>query len=357
MKKKNLSELRKDIDKIDSSIVNLINERARISKQIGDVKQSRKQAIYSPDRESQVYAKVINKNKGPVTDVAIKAIYREMMSACLSLEKPMKVAYLGPECTFTHQVSMKKFGASIDYLSCGNISDVFREVERDSADYGVVPIENSTEGAVNHTLDMFMSSSLLICSESYLKIRHCLLANTNNMKSIKRIYSNPQVFGQCRIWLEKNLPTAKLRESASTAKAAEIAARHSDSGCIASELAASNYGLKIIAKGIEDNPENITRFLVIGKHLSKPSGSDKTSVMFSVKDSPGALHAILSSFKKYDINLSKIESRPSKKGLWDYYFFADMEGHRDMPSVKKSLTELTKRCNFVKVLGSYPKGR
>ena len=244
--------LEKKIDKMDTQILELINQRGKISYEIGEIKKSKNQPIYSPDRESQILKRVKMKNKGPLTDSSIRAVFSEVMSACLALEQPTIVAYLGPECTFTQQVSLKKFGASSNYLSCDSITDVFSEVEKGNADYGVVPIENSTEGAVNHTLDMFVDSPLMICSEVYLSIRHSLLSKKGNRSSIKRIYSNPQVFGQCRGWLEKNLPQAKLREVTSTAKAAQIAARHIDSACIASELAAKKYNLKVVARSIED---------------------------------------------------------------------------------------------------------
>ncbi|MFH1877433.1 MAG: prephenate dehydratase [Candidatus Omnitrophota bacterium] len=356
MKMKKLSDLRNQIDKIDSRLLDLLNERAGISCEIGEIKKNRKQPVYSPDRESQVYATVAKKNKGPLSEASVKAIYREIMSGCISLEMPLKVAYFGPELTFTHQASLKKFGASVTYISCDTIPGVFREVEKGNADYGVVPIENSTEGAVNHTLDMFVDSPVMICSEIFCPIHHSLLCVKDNMKSVKRVYSHPQVFSQCRGWLEKNLPQARLCDAASTAKAAEIAFSHGDSACIASEMAAEKYGLKILARSIEDRSTNTTRFLVIGKQLSGISGRDKTSIMFSVKDRPGVLHDMLSSFKNKGINLTKIESRPSKEKMWKYYFFVDMEGHCESPKLKRALAELEKKCHFVKILGAYPKG-
>lgn len=356
MKPKKLSDLRKKIDLLDSKIVKLINERAGISCDIGKVKKSKSQPVYSPDRESQVYESVARKNKGPMTDETVKAIYREIMSGCLSLESPVRVAYLGPELTFTHQASLKKFGSSVDYLSCNSISEVFLEVEKGNADYGVVPIENSTEGAINHTLDMFVDSPLVICSEVYHPIKHSLLSRAKSMKSVKVIYSNPQVFPQCRGWIEKNLPGAKLQDTTSTSRAAEIVSKKADAACISSELAAKKHKLNVLARAIQDSSTNVTRFLVIGHSVGKVSGKDKTSIMFSVKDRPGVLHDMLSSFKSRGINLTKIESRPSKKGLWKYYFFVDMEGHHDSPKVKKALGELKKKCHFLKILGSYPKG-
>lgn len=357
MSLKNLKDLRKEIDGIDSRIIELINKRGLVSREIGDIKKQRKQPIYSPDRETQVYSELGKKNRGPIRSGSLEAVYREIMSACLSLEKKLTVAYLGPELTFTHQASLRKFGASVKYLSCDSISEVFREVEKGNADYGVVPIENSIEGAINHTLDMFMDSGLAICSEIYFPIKHSLLYRKPNLKGIEKIYSKPEVFGQCRKWIEKNLPMARLVEASSTAKAAEIAAGHSKYACIASELAAERYGLKVLASSIQDSATNVTRFLEIGNEMSKASGRDKTSIMFSVKDRPGILHDMLGIFKKYGINLTKIESRPSKIRLWKYYFFVDMDGHAENPHVKKALRELERRCHFVKMLGSYPRAK
>ena len=354
--KKNLNELRKKIDKIDSSIVELLSERGRASFEIGEIKKEKKLTVYAPDRESQVYRKIQKQNKGPLKDGAAKAIYGEIMSACLSLERPLKVAYLGPELTFTHQVSLKKFGSSVEYVPCNSIRDVFCEVEKGSADYGVVPVENSIEGAVNYTMDMFVESDVSICSEVYFRIRHSLLSQTKSKRSITVIYSNPQVFGQCRSWIEKNLPLVKLKGSSSTAKAAQIASKNKTSACIASAAAAKKYRLNILADSIEDSSKNVTRFLVIGKKMSGVSGRDKTSVVFSVKDKPGVLHDMLSSFKRKGINLTKIESRPSKLQAWKYYFYVDMEGHCDDLKVKKALKEVQEKCTFLKVLGSYPKG-
>ncbi len=357
MRKNRLKDLRKEIDRIDSRVIELLNRRGKISFDIGEIKKAKKQPIYSPDRESLIYRKISKKNKGPFTDESVTAIYREIMSACLSLEHSLVVAYLGPELTFTHQVSIKKFGASVTYLSCDNISDVFREVEKGNADYGVVPIENSIEGAVSHTMDMFANSPLMICSEACLRIRHSLLSKNDDARSIARVYSNPQVFAQCRGWLEKNLYWAKLKESTSTAKAAEIAGKHPTSACIASDLAAKRYDLKVVARSIEDSADNVTRFLVIGENMSSPSGDDKTSIMFSVKDRSGVLHDMLTPFKKAGINLTKIESRPSKLKAWKYYFFVDMEGHCMDGKVERALKKVQDKCDFIKILGSYPRAK
>jgi len=352
----NLKNLRKSIDSIDSGIIKLLNKRAKVVQDVTKVKGKVRESIYVPDREKEVYRNVAAKNSGPMSDGSMRAIYREIMSGALELERPLKIAYFGPEFTNTHIASMKKFGSSVKYTTCGTIRDVFSEVEKDRADYGVVPIENSIEGAVNYTLDMFMDSDLKICSEVYMEINHNLLSKEISRTKIKRIYSNPQVFGQCRIWLETNLPSAELVEVSSTSKAAEIASRQKGAACIASILAAKHHGLKVLEDSIQDSSHNVTRFLVIGKTEVRSTKEDKTSVMFSVKDKSGALHDVLVPFKKYGINMTKIESRPSKMKVWEYYFFVDIEGHHENAKVVKALSELKKACAYLKVLGSYPVG-
>ena len=277
------------------------------------------------------------------------------MSGSLSLEKPLKITYLGPPFTFTHRAALKKFGSSVEYVSCNSITDIFVEAERNRADYGVTPIENSIEGAVNHTLDMLADSSLKVCSEIYIGVSHNLLTKEKSLKKIKRIYSIPQVFGQCRLWLESNMPQVELKEVSSTARGAEIASKESGAAAIGSIMAAREYGLNVFAKSIEDVAHNTTRFLVVGRTIPKATKSTKTSLMISVKDKVGALHDMLTPFKKNRINLTKIESRPSKKRPWEYYFFVDMEGHYEDPKVKKALRELKKECLYLKILGSYPK--
>ena len=350
-----LKGLRKKVDRIDEKILNLLNERAELTLKIGEIKSKKNRQIYAADREKKVYENITKKNKGPLNDEGLKSIYREIMSASIALEKSIKVAYLGPPASFTHLASIKKFGSSIEYLSCDNITDVFYDVQKQRADYGVVPIENSTEGAVTYTLDMFIQSNLKICSEILLQISHNLIANCPKNK-IKKIYSNPQVFGQCRQWLKKNLPQSVLIEVSSTTRAAQLAQRVKDAAAIASEMAAKTYNLRILTKSIEDNPNNVTRFLVIGKEETPPTGEDKTSIIFSTKDRPGALYEMLMPFKKHNINLTKIESRPSKAEAWKYYFFLDLEGHRQDERIKKALSELEENCLFFKILGSYPKG-
>ena len=350
-----IKSLRNKIDSIDKRITELLNTRAMIILEVAKVKQKSGESIYSPAREAEVLKRIASQSKGPLDAKALEAIYREIMSASLALEKPLKIAYMGPEASFSHLAAVKRFGSQVTYLACESISDVFLEVERGSADYGVVPIENSIEGAVSHTLDVFVDSDLKICAQMILDVSHNLLANCPKNK-IKYVYSNPQVFGQCRIWMQENLPGVELVEVSSTTRAAQIAAKEKNSACIASLLAAKVYKLKIIASDIEDSPHNVTRFLVVGKNDVKETGHDKTSLLFSIKDKVGALYDMLLSFKKFNINLTKIESRPSKKRAWDYYFFVDLEGHEDNPRVKKAILDLEKKCKFLKVLGSYPTG-
>lgn len=350
-----LEQLRKQINKLDKKIIGLLNDRTKFALQIGKLKQEEKKAVYSPERETEVYRNLVKINKGPLTNKSLKAIYREIMSSALGLQKKIIVSYLGPEATFTHEAARLKFGSAVRYMGVDNISEIFGAVEKDYADYGVVPIENSIEGAVTHTLDMFVDSCLRVCAEVILEISHNLLTKENDLHSIKKIYSNPQVFGQCRSWIKSNLPSAELIEISSTARAAILARKEKHSAAIASQLAADLYGLNVLCRDIEDIPHNVTRFLVISNKYAGRTGSDKTSVMFAVKDRVGALHDTLKAFKQNNINLTKIESRPSKKKPWEYYFFADFNGHCEDKRVINTLKELEKHCSFVKILGSYPK--
>ena len=348
-----ISQLRRQIDQLDRKILELLNERARLSLEVGKIKVKEGGSIYVPDREWKVYQQLSRLNKGPMRKSSIYAIYREIMSGSLALEKPLKIGYLGPAATFTHQAALEKFGASVTYSGLDSIPSVFSEVEKEQADYGVVPIENSTEGVVNHTLDMFMDSDLKICSEILLEIHHCLIAG-GGIHSIRRVYSNPQAIAQCRRWINRHLSNVELIEVSSTTKAAQLAKKDSKSAAIASRLAAAEYGLKILAEGIEDSSENLTRFLVIGKTIAKSTGKDKTSIMCSIQDRVGALYEMLKTFKTARINLTKIESRPSKRKAWEYYFFIDLEGHCEQTKVKRTLENLQTRCRFLKILGSYP---
>lgn len=355
-----LKNLRKKIDQIDNNILHLLNQRASVILNIGNLKSKKTKPSFSPDREVQIYKRLIKASKrGLLKDDTIKAIYREIMSGSLSLQNPPRITYLGPEATFTHIAALEKFGKSLEYVKCDSIAGVFTEVERDRADYGVVPIENSTEGAVNYTLDMFIDSDLKICSELYLPIKHNLMSKSKKLSFIKRVYSHQQVLAQCRIWLETNLPQAELNPVTNTAVAASYACSLKGRGnaAIASKLAAEEYGLNILASSIEDSPHNITRFLIIGKQQVERTGSDKTSIVFSMKDRAGALHDILVPFKRKNINLTKIESRPSKGEAWKYYFFMDLQGHIKDKKVKQALRQLEKHCTYLKVLGSYPASR
>ncbi len=354
---KKLKNLRGRIDRIDRDILRLLNERAKLSIDIGNIKSKRAKPVFSPVREADVYNRVMKANKGPMLKESIKAVYREIMSGSLALQNPVRIAYLGPEATFSHIAALKKFGHSLDYLECDSITDVFTEVERDRASYGVVPIENSTEGAVNHTLDMFVDSDLKICSEEYLPIQHNLVSRLRKVSDIKVVYSHQQVLAQCRNWLEKNMPHAKLVPVASTTAAAVCCKSGNNRAAIASKLAAEKYGLNILARSLEDAAHNITRLLVIGKQDERRTGRDKTSILFSMKDKAGALHDTLAPFKNNNINLTKIESRPSKKKAWRYYFFVDMQGHIDDKSISKSIKQLERHCSLVKILGSYPEAR
>jgi len=350
-----LDKLRKRIDLLDRKLINLLNLRAAVTKDIGQIKINAGKSIYVPEREMQILSRISSLNKGPLKKSALEAIYREVMSASLALEKPLKIAYLGPQASFTNLAAMKKFGSQVSYVACNSIVDVFLEVEKASADYGVVPIENSIEGAVSHTLDVFVDSDLKICSQIILEVTHNLLANCVKNK-IRNVYSNPQVFGQCRIWLQKNLPNALLVDVSSTTRAAEMAKKEKNSAAIASLLASKVYGLKVLASGIQDSSHNITRFLVVGKNVASRTGKDKTSLFFSIKDRVGALYEMLLPFRKYGVNLTKIESRPSKKKAWEYYFFVDILGHQEDALIKKALNELERKCSYLKILGSYPIG-
>jgi len=352
-----IRQIREDIDKTDSRILALLNQRARLASKIGDLKKKRSRTFYIPAREEDITERLRAENPGPFPSDSIKPVFREIISACRSLEKKLTVAYLGPEATFTHIAGRQQFGHSAQFVPERSISDVFEEVERGHADYGVVPIENSIEGVVTHTLDMFLDSELTICSEIILEIRHNLLSVDGEIKNVKRIYSHPQAVAQCRTWLRKNLPNISIHEVASTAEAARMAAVDRDAAAVASEFAGDYYNLRIIEKGIEDRVHNYTRFLVIGRERGPRSGRDTTSIVFSVKDRPGILYEVLGHFAGKDINLSKIESRPLKGRAWEYVFFVEMDGHITDKKIKEAISRLEKDCVFVKILGSFPKVR
>jgi len=351
-----IDDLRKKIDRIDRKLVDLINERTSYAVTIGKIKRETQRGIYSPEREKAVYKRLSALSRGPLPLESLRAIYREIMSAAMALEKELVVAYIGPEATFSHLAARKKFGSSIRYAPLDTITEIFTQVAKGIVDYGVVPIENTIEGAVTHTLDMFIDSEVKICAELYLDITHCLLANCA-LSEIKTVYSNPLVFAQCRNWLNINFPKASLMGVTSTAKGAELATKEKGAAAIANELAAEIYSLRILKRGIEDMGRNETRFLVIGGSSASPTGDDKTSIIVSIADRVGALYRMLFPFKKHAINLTKIESRPSKKKAWEYYFFIDFLGHINDANVVKTLKELQKQSLFVEHLGSYPRAR
>ncbi len=354
-----LKDLRERIDEIDEEILKLVNERAELAKKIGEIKKKNNMEIHVPEREREIFEKILKLNKEVYGEKfpseALVHIYREIISACLSLEKRLKIAYLGPKATFTHQASLEFFGFSAQYVPCTTIRDVFSEVESGRADYGVVPVENTIEGVVNYTLDMFLESDLKISGEVVIPINLHLLSNAEDVGEIERVYSHKMAIAQCREWIEKNLPKAQVVETESTAKACEIALEEERSAAIASEAASYTYHLNIIAKNIQDSSDNYTRFLVISKREMKPTGRDKTSLIFAVRDEPGALYRALEVFYRRGVNLTKIESRPSRKRAWDYVFFIDMEGHKEEERVKGVLEDLKARTQMVKILGSYPK--
>ena len=353
---KDIQQYRQSIDRIDDEILRLLNERSKNVVEIGKLKkQSDTEAnLHTPGREAEIVDRLMRQNQGPFPNDAIRTVYREIMSASLSLEGPQTVAYLGPRATFTHLACIQKFGESAQYVPVNSIKDVFNEVERGRANFGVVPIENSTEGVVNHTLDMFVDSSLLIYGEVLQEVSHHLLSKADRSEDIKKIYSHPHAIAQCRNWLETNLPHVPLSEVPSTARAAELCVDDLSGAAIASELAGQLYGLKVLKARIEDNINNFTRFLVLSQKPSERTGKDKTSVMLSVKDKVGALYELLRPFASHGINMTKIESRPSRRKAWEYIFFVDIEGHLEEDRVKKALEEIKGRCLFLKILGSYP---
>ena len=349
-----LPEHRQAIDQLDAQIVKLLNERTEHVLAIGEIKRKSGAEIYAPHRERAVLNRIVKLNSGPLTNDGLRSVYREIMSASLALEKSLTVAYFGPEATFTHQAAIRRFGGSLNYVPQRTIGDVFSEVSRRRADYGVVPVENSTEGVVTHTLDMFVESDLKIVSQLVMPIQQCLVSRTP-MDKLKKIFTHPQPLAQCRGWIREHLPQAEIVEASSTTRAAELAAGEPGAAAIASSLAAERYRLDILASDIQDNPGNATRFLVLGRTCPPATGNDRTSLMVGVAHKVGALHSALAAFRRYRINMTKIESRPSKRRAWEYFFFIDVDGHETDSKVAKALRLLSEHCNFVKILGSYPR--
>jgi chorismate mutase/prephenate dehydratase len=352
---KSLENLRQEIDAVDDQLMELLNRRAGLVLEVGRLKTRENRDFHVPSREREIYERLAARNAGPFPTESLRSVFREIISASLALEAPMKVAFLGPKATFSHLAAMQHFGLSAELVPQKSIPAVFEEVEKGRTLYGVVPVENSTEGVVSHTLDMFMGSDLKINAEVLLEVSHFLLSRTGRIEDVKKIYSHPQPLAQCRRWLDDNLPNVPLVDVASTTLAAQIVSEDYSAAAIASEYAASLYDLKVVRERIEDQVNNVTRFLVIGNRLADRCGEDRTSLMFSVKDEPGILYRMLEPFAKRGLNLSKIESRPNKTKAWEYIFFLDLAGHVSDPVVAEAVEELKGFCQFVKVLGSYPK--
>lgn len=347
-----LSKIRNKIDKIDQQIVELLNLRYRQVEKVGLWKKENGSPIYIPEREKALLEKICKNNHGPMTDDILCAIYREIMSGALKLESSLKVTYFGSPGSFTHQAALSKFGHSVKLCPADSITAVFKDIEAERSDYGCVPIENSTEGAVTHTLDTLVNTNLSICAELNLPIHHNLMSK-GSFDEIKRVYSHIQVLGQCREYLQRNLPGVDIVETANTTKAAKIAVEEKGSAALAGKIAAELFGLNILAENVEDFSNNTTRFLVLGKQTTQITGDDKTSVCFAIKDKIGALYDCLKPFKDKGITMTKVESRPMKNANWEYCFFIDVLGHRDEEIIQEAFTELKKSCSFFKILGSY----
>ncbi|MBT7951395.1 MAG: prephenate dehydratase [Gammaproteobacteria bacterium] len=354
--KSDLEGIRLRIDAIDEQLLTLISERAALATDVAKLKkgESADTVFYRPEREAQVLRKIIANNKGPIADEEMARLFREFMSACLALEQHLNVAYLGPEATFTQSAALKHFGHSVITKAQISIAEVFREVESGACHYGVVPIENSIEGAVNYTLDLLVNSSLKICGEVHLRIHHNLMTKAKELQGIERVYSHQQSLAQCRSWLENNLPGAERIAVSSNAEAAKRALDDEAASAIAGEVAAERYQLPILAVNIEDEPDNTTRFLVLGRNNTQSSGNDKTSILFANSNEPGALQKSLACISDNNVNMSRIESRPSRQGMWEYVFFVDIDGHADDEIIATVLQQLDQHAKMMKVLGSYP---
>jgi chorismate mutase/prephenate dehydratase len=352
-----LPQLRARIDAIDDHILDLLNQRARCAQAVAEIKQREGEVdcFYRPEREAEVLRRVAAANPGPLSSEAVARFFREVMSECLALEKPLTVAYLGPAGTFTQQAAYRHFGHAIKTVPFPAIDEIFRAVESGACQFGVAPVENSTEGVITHTLDSFLRSPLLIVGESALRIHHNLMSKAANISGARKIYSHQQSLAQCREWLDRFLPSIERVSVSSNAEAARLASLDEGSAAIAGEAAAALYGLHILESNIEDEPDNTTRFLVMGRKPVGPTGQDKTSLLLATRNYPGALHQILEPFARHRLSMSKIESRPSRRGAWDYVFFIDVEGHQQDIEMSQALQELEKEATLLKVLGSYPR--
>jgi len=353
----NLSDYRRRIDELDAQVVRLLNERAKLAQQVGRLKDAEARETFAPDREQKVFHRLATLSEGPLEAAALRAVYLEIVSACRALERPVTVAYWGPPASNTHVAARRRFGAQTQFVCADSIADVFAAVEKGQADFGVVPVENSTQGIVSPTLDQFLDSDLQLCAEVFVPIEHHLLSNAESLAAVRRIYTMWQATAQCRGWLRAHLPDVDLVDTTTTARAAQIAAGEPDAAAIANSAAAEEYGLAILAERIEDSPRNRTRFWVVGRLSPSVTGRDKTSILFAVPHRAGALVEALACFERHDVSLTLIESRPTRQRPWEYYFFVDALGHAESqsePAVAMALAELRERCLLVRVLGSYP---
>ncbi len=351
-----LGALRQQIDQIDREILGLLNQRAMHALAIARCKENGGLPEFAPERENSILKNLVAMNRGPIPNAAVKPIFAEIISACRAVQRPLKVAFLGPEATFTHQAALRHFGSSCDFAPQASIIDVFDEVARGHSQVGVVPVENSSEGGVSVTLDQFMNADLQVCGEVFWPVRHVLMAASGSLEDVEKVYSQPQALNQCRDWLRRNLPQAVLVETSSTAAAARQAGVTPGTAAVGSELTAQHYELDILARDIQDNPHNMTRFFILGRQSCPPTGHDKTSVLYLAAHQPGSLYRSLSHFAQRGINMTRIESRPAKNRPWEYAFFLDFEGHQDDPKVREALAALQENVDFLKVLGSYPMG-
>jgi len=347
-----IAKHRAEIDALDEKIVALLNQRATRAAAIGRLKANG--GAYRPEREAEVLRRVAGANRGPLTNAVLLRLYTEIISACRSLEEPLAVAYLGPQGTFSEMAMGRQFGAAVEAQPCASIDEVFRAAETGTAQYAVVPVENSTDGAIGRTLDLLLATPLKICAEVVLRVQQNLMAKRPSMKAIRKVYSHPQSLAQCHGWLAQNLPGAKRVPLASNAEAARVAAKEAGAAAIGPEIAAARYGLKLLARSIEDDPKNRTRFLVLGSHDAGASGKDRTSLVMTAHNKPGSLHDLIASFAAHGVSMTRLESRPARTGQWEYYFYVDLEGHQQDPKVARALAELRDKAPFVKIFGSYP---
>ncbi|UTY55899.1 prephenate dehydratase [Massilia sp. erpn] len=349
-----LKPLREKIDAIDAQILELLNQRAQVAQEVGHVKAETMAPVFRPEREAQVLRGVAERNPGPMGNIEVQTIFREIMSACRALEKRVTVAYLGPAGTFSEQAVYQQFGTAVEGLPCASIDEVFRATEAGTADFGVVPVENSSEGAINRTLDLMLQTSLTISGEVAIAVHHSLMTRTGSMDGVKVICAHSQALAQCQVWLNLNYPNIERRAVASNAEAARMAGEDGSIAAIASELAGTQYKLGVVKGHIQDDPHNRTRFAVVGHLQTNPSGKDQTSIVLAVPNKAGAVYQLLAHLAKHGVSMTRFESRPARMGTWEYYFYVDIEGHVHNPSVSKALAELKDNAAFFKVLGSYP---